>query len=196
MGLVTRENRGGLWGEGRNKGQRRKQSLEGERPRGRGLSPRLSPSPRGAKRDATAVARQGPWPAGDTPSLFAGGWAVSQGGSQWERRRWLSQLMLKKPGPVQSSHPSGPPTSGGFLACVFAGPRGPEASVARPPLPLGPGTGDIGPPWVLGKKPSLWLAQLHLHPSPLSGRWVAGPKARVVPTRVGRFPLHVGGFRE
>ena len=49
-----------------------------------------------SKKDANTAARWGHWPAGDTPSVFAGGWAVSQGGSQWERRRWLYQPMLKK----------------------------------------------------------------------------------------------------
>lgn len=99
VGLVTGENHHGMQGEGRNKEQRRKQSLEGERPRGRGLGettlPRLSPSTQKQK-DANIGARWGHWPADDTSFLFAGGWAVTQGGSQWERRRWLHQLMLKK----------------------------------------------------------------------------------------------------
>ena len=54
-------------------------------------------------------ARWGHWPEDDAPFLFAGGWAVTQGGSQWERRRWLHQLMLKKTrGSCLYSHFFGP----------------------------------------------------------------------------------------
>ena len=62
-----------------------------------------------SKKDAHTGARWGHWPADDTSFLFAGGWAVTQGGSQWERRRWLHQLMLKKTrGSCLYSHSFGP----------------------------------------------------------------------------------------
>lgn len=109
VGLVTRENCHGMWGEGRNKGPRRKQSLEEKAPEGEVWERPPNPDshlPPGSKKTG---ARWAHWPADDTPFLFAGGWAVTQGGSQWERRRWLYQLMLKKTrGSCLYSHPFGP----------------------------------------------------------------------------------------
>lgn len=97
-------------GEGQRGGK--EAALEGERPGGTGLGettpPRLSPFTQEQK-EANPGARWGHWPEDDAPFLFAGGWAVTQGGSQWERRRWLHQLMLKKTrGSCLYSHFFGP----------------------------------------------------------------------------------------
>lgn len=101
------------WDVGGGEEQRAEKEAEsgGESPRGRGLGEttqlRFSPSTQEQK-DAKTGASWAHWPA-DPPFLFAGGWAVTQGGSQWERRRWLYQLMLKKTrGSCLHSHPSGP----------------------------------------------------------------------------------------
>lgn len=102
------------WGMEGGEEQRTEKAAEPgrQKARGRGPSettlPRLSPATR-EQVGANPGARWNHWPADDTPFLFAGGWAVTQGGSQWERRRWLHQLMLKKTrGSCLYSHPFGP----------------------------------------------------------------------------------------
>lgn len=155
------------WDVGGGEEQRAEKEAEsgGESPRGRGLGettqPRFSPSTQEQK-DAKTGASWAHWPA-DPPFLFAGGWAVTQGGSQWERRRWLYQLMLKKTrGSCLHSHPSGPlhlqplSTSSSVLAHILTlTPRCPGPSAAQTPLPLQPGIAHIDPIWVLGATQSM-----------------------------------------
>lgn len=131
-----------------------------ERPRGRGLGettlPRLSPVTQGQK-DASTEARWDHWPADDTPFLFAGGWAVTQEGSQWERRRWLYQLMLQRPealaGTVISSlRPSPPPAASSLTSSHLRLPcKVPRASGGTNSPSFVPSIRHIHPSWVMGK---------------------------------------------
>lgn len=143
------------WDVGGGEEQRAEKEAESGRGLGETTQPRFSPSTQEQK-DAKTGASWAHWPA-DPPFLFAGGWAVTQGGSQWERRRWLYQLMLKKTrGSCLHSHPSGPlhlqqrPRSHPHSHSEM-----PRAFGAQTPLPLQPGIAHIDPIWVLGATQSM-----------------------------------------